>query len=248
MSERTPRCHAMILAGGVGSRVGADVPKQFIEVGGKPILVHTLELFQGHPDIDEVEVVCIASCMDEMRRLKERFGITKATRIVEGGATYQDSVRAGIEGLRDTCRAGDIVSIHFGASPFVTPEIIADSIYVARKHGNGISSDPVVLCLAEKDAADGDRSSVDGIDRDRYMGLNSPQSFEWSLLDRMYREGDELDIWGSIDPHTTSLMPALGVRLHFSLGSSTNIKITTAEDVDLFRAWLAVRGEAGKGE
>jgi 2-C-methyl-D-erythritol 4-phosphate cytidylyltransferase len=229
----------MVLAGGVGSRVGANIPKQFIEVQGKPILVHTLEKFQKNHDTDEILVVCIESYREELDGLIERFGLTKVKHVCDGGATYQDSVINGIRALSGICGPDDIVSIHFGASPFVTDDIIADAIRTASKYGNGVSSDPVVLCLAEKDSEDGDRSSIVGRDRDRVMGLNSPQAFRYGLLKDMYEEGFRQDVFKRIDPHTTSLMAALGIRLYFSLGSSMNIKITTADDVKLFEAYLA---------
>lgn len=229
---------AMILAGGVGSRVGADVPKQFIEVGGKPILVHTLERFQECDAVDFVEVVCIASWIGECRRLVAEHGLGKVSLVVEGGATYQDSVINGLAALEGRCADNDVVAIHFAAAPFVTEEIIEDSIRVACEFGNGISSDPVVLCLAEKDPADDDRSSIVGRDRDRVLGLNSPQSFKYGLIRGMYEQAAEEGVLGRIDPHTTSLMAALGERIYFSKGSTANIKITTADDLRLFRGWL----------
>lgn len=229
---------AMILAGGVGSRVGADVPKQFIEVQGKPILVHTVEKFQASPEVDAIEVVCIPGYVEKFERMVVEYGLTKVRYIVEGGATYQDSVVNGLDALDGVCGGDDIVAVHFGAAPFVTQDIIRDSLRVAEEFGNGISSDPVVLCLAVKDPSDGGRSSVAGYDRDAVMGLNSPQSFRYSLLRGLYDRGAEAGIMGDIDPHTTSLMAALGERLYFSKGSSLNIKITSPEDVKLFEAFL----------
>lgn len=229
---------AVILAGGVGKRVGASIPKQFIEVQGKPILIHTIEKFQNCDMVDAIEVVCIASYMDEFKEMVKKYNLTKVKYIVEGGDTYQESVINGLKALESVCADDDIVAIHFGAGPFVTDEIIADSIKVAQEFGNGISSDPVVLCLAEKDPADNDRSSIIGRDRDRVLGLNSPQTFQYGFIRDMYAEGEEKGIFEKIDPHTTSLMAALGKRLYFSKGSSLNIKITSAEDIKLFDAYL----------
>ena len=229
---------AVILAGGVGTRVGASIPKQFIEVQGKPILIHTIEKFQNCSMVDAIEVVCIASYMDEFKQMVEKFNLTKVKYIVEGGSTYQGSVINGLKALEPVCEDDDIVAIHFGAGPFVTDEIIEDSIKVAKEFGNGISSDPVVLCLAEKDPEDNDRSSIIGRDRDRVLGLNSPQTFKFGFIRDMYAEGEEKGIFDKIDPHPTSLMAALGKRLYFSKGSSLNIKITSAEDIKLFDAYL----------
>ncbi|MDO4501594.1 MAG: IspD/TarI family cytidylyltransferase [Coriobacteriia bacterium] len=235
--------YAIILAGGVGSRVGANVPKQFIEVQGKPILVYTLEAFQNCPDIDAVEVVCIASYMDTMHQLIEQYGLTKVKYVVEGGATYQDSVMCGMRGLEPFIQDDDVVAIHFGAGAFVTGDLISDSIRVAQEHGNGISSDPVVLCLAIKDPRDPEVFSTEGDDRDRFMGMNSPQTFQWAFLRDLYKEGEEAGIMDKIDPHTTSLMAALKKPLYFSKGSSMNIKITSRDDVKLFNAYLLSRDQ-----
>lgn len=234
----------MILAGGTGERVGADVPKQFIEVLGKPVIAYTLEAFEGCGSIDSVVVVCIPSWIDEMRDIVERYGISKVGWIVEGGATYQDSVMRGLDAVGEVCAEEDVVAIHFGASPFVTSEIIADSVRVATEYGNGISCDPVVLCLAEKDMLDGDRSSLIGHDRDRMVGLNSPQSFKYGYLRDLYSEGEARGVLDKIDPHTTTLMAALGKRLYFSKGSTANIKITTLEDLRLFEGWVLSEKES----
>ncbi len=229
---------ALILAGGTGERVGAPVPKQFIEVCGKPVVVHTLERFEECPGVDRVVVACVPSWMEEMRALVDRFDLSKVTDVIEGGATYQETVMRGIEFLEGVCADDDVVAIHFAASPFVTGEIISDSIRVATEHGNGVSADPVVLCLAEKDALDGDRSSLIGHDRDRMAGLNSPQSFRFGYLRDLYAEGEERGVLDRIDPHTTTLMAALGRRLYFSKGSTSNIKITTPGDLRLFEGWV----------
>lgn len=235
---------ALILAGGTGERVGLGVPKQFVEVEGKPVIVHTLERFEACPEIDCVVVACVVSMIGELRSLVDRFGLSKVRSVIEGGPTYQDTVMLGLEFVSGMCADDDIVSIHFSASPFVTEEIISDSIRVAAEFGNGISADPVVLCIAEKDALDEDRSSLVGLDRDRMVGLNSPQSFRLGYLLDLYEEGRARGILGCIDPHTTSLMAALGRRLYFSKGSTANIKITTREDLRLFCGRLL----AGEGE
>ena len=109
-------------------------------------------------------------------------------------------------------------------------------------HGNGISVDPVVLCLAEKDALDNGQSSLIGHDRERVVGLNCPQSFQFDYLLDLYDEGKERDVLDKIDPHTTTLMAALGRRLYFSKGSTANIKITTPDDLRLFQGWLLTEG------
>ena len=217
---------AMILAGGVGSRVGAAIPKQFIQVQGKPILIHTLEVFQADEAIDAIELVCIQSHMDVIWDMVRQYGITKVRWVCTGGATYQDD---------------DIVLIHFGVSPFVDQEIIDDSIAVCRAHGNAISSNPCVLCMCAKDPEDASRST-EGLDRETLMGLNSPQTFRMDYLRELYAEGLEKNVMDTlVDPHTTTLMFALGRTLYFSKSSQANIKITTKEDIALFEGFLLAK-------
>lgn len=232
---------AMILAGGVGSRVGAAIPKQFIEVQGKPILIHTLEVFQANEAIDAIELVCIQSHMDVIWDMVRQYGITKVRWVCTGGATYQDSVLNGLRNLEPHCQDDDIVLIHFGVSPFVDQEIIDDSIAVCRAHGNAISSNPCVLCMCAKDSEDASRST-EGLDRETLMGLNSPQTFRMDYLRELYAEGLEKNIMDTlVDPHTTTLMFALGRTLYFSKSSQANIKITTKEDIALFEGFLLAK-------
>lgn len=131
---------AIILAGGVGSRVGADRPKQFIEVQGKPILAYTIERFQNHAEIDSIAVVCLPAYMDYMEELKEKYGFSKVWWIVKGGETFQASVLNGVTFLEGKIDDDDIVLTHFGASPFVEADIISDAIRVCKEKGNAIST------------------------------------------------------------------------------------------------------------
>lgn len=226
---------AMILAGGSGKRMGSELPKQFIQVMGKPILIYTLETFQQNKEVDAIQVVCLPKYQAQLWELIEKYHLTKVRWIVDSGETYQDSVIQGIKGLSGICQEKDIVLIHFGVSAFVGNDEINDSIEVCRRHGNGIAATPCVLCLCRKD---GESSSVTSVDRELTMGLASPQTFRFGLLCEMYRRAEQEHIFDKIDPHTTSLMFALGVRLFFSKSSQRNIKITTREDLDLFEGYV----------
>lgn len=232
---------AMILAGGVGSRLGAAIPKQFIPVRGKPIIIHTLELFQNDPEIDAIEIVCIRSHMDTIREMTSQYGITKLRWVCEGGSSYQESVINGMNYLDPYCSDEDIVLIHFAVSPFVDEEIINDSIAVCKAHGNGISTNDSVLCLCTKDPQHPERSAL-GVDRSQVMGLNAPQTFRYGYLKALYAEGMEKDVMDKLaDPHTTTLMLELGHPIYFSKSNQTNIKITTKEDLLLFEGYLLAR-------
>ena len=154
---------AVILAGGVGSRVGAGMPKQFVKILGKPVIVYTIEAFQKHEDIDAIEVVCVKSHIDYMKELVDTYGLSKVKWITEGGADFQGSVLNGINNLQDKCSEDDIVLVHFGASPFVEGDIIADAVRVCKIKGNAISTTPFYLLSGVKDD---DEKTTKWIDRD----------------------------------------------------------------------------------
>ncbi|MEE0901100.1 MAG: 2-C-methyl-D-erythritol 4-phosphate cytidylyltransferase, partial [Methanobrevibacter sp.] len=155
----------IILAGGVGSRVGADRPKQFIEVLGKPILVYTIEAFQNHPEIDAIEVVCIESHMDYLRELVEEYNLDKVKWITKGGVDFQHSVINGVKNLKGKIDDDDIVLVHYGASPFVQADIISDAIRVCKEKGN---SSPAMSSPLLVGTNDGDKST-EWIDRDKIV-------------------------------------------------------------------------------
>jgi len=242
---------AVILAGGIGSRVGAvngrgeHIPKQFVEVLGKPVLAYTIECFQNHPQIDAIEVVCIESYMDYMQEMARRYGLDKIRWIAQGGDTFQKSVMNGIEHLRDYVDRDDIVLVHFGASPFLQPEIISDCIRVAADKGNAISATDYFLLCGKKErltsVADPENASSEWIDRDSVAVMNSPHAFRYGYVDDLYREAVETGIIDTVEPHTTTLMYKMGRKVYFALGSQMNIKITRKEDLDLFEGYVLMR-------
>ena len=138
----------IILAGGVGSRLGADKPKQFIEVLGKPVLVYTIEAFQNHPEIDAIEVVCIESHIDYLKELIKEYNLDKVKWITKGGKDFQHSVINGVNNLKDKIDDEDIVLVHYGASPFVSEDIISDAIRVCKEKGNSSPAMSSVLLLS----------------------------------------------------------------------------------------------------
>lgn len=227
----------IILAGGVGSRVGADRPKQFIDILGKPVLVYTIELFQNHPEIDAIEVVCIKSHMDYLKGLVEEFNLTKVKWITEGGVDFQHSVMNGIENLKGELDDDDIVLIHYGASPFTTPDIVSDAIRVAKEKGN---SSPAISSPLLLGSNDGDKS-VNWIDRDAVMILNTPQCFKFGYVTQLFEEAVEKDLIDKVEPHTTTLMYLMGREIYLSKSNQLNIKITTKEDLDLFKGYVMMK-------
>lgn len=222
---------AIVLAGGTGSRVGAQVPKQFIEVQGKPILAYTLERFEHNPNIDAIELVCHRDWMEQGQEICRAYGIRKLRWVTEGGDTFQDSTLNGVFHLKDKLSPQDIVVISFGVSPFTTDEIIDDSIRVCREYGNAIASEDMVLCTCIKDDELG---TTQNILRETLKGFSNPWTFRYGELVAAYEEAQRRGILESLEPHTTSVYLALGKKLYFSKTNRKNFKITTPEDLEIF--------------
>lgn len=226
---------AIILAGGIGTRVGAPIPKQFIEIEGKPIIAYTLEKFQRNVNIDAIEIVCIESYMDKISGIASKYDITKLKWLTHGGDTFQESAMNGIFNLDGKIKDDDIVLIQFAVSPLVSNEIIDDAIQVCTKHGNAIPADEMIMCTCVKD---GSNSSITSVPRETLVGLNGPWTFKYAEVMAAYKEGRDKGILSSLEPHTTSLFFALGKRIFFSKSATTNIKITRKEDLDIFEGLL----------
>ena len=133
---------AIIIAAGQGHRMRQEIPKQFINVYDKPVVIYTLESFQRHPDIDAIEVVCLDGWQDLLRAYAKQFGITKLKWIVSGGSTAQESIRNGVFALKEECEDDDIVIIHDGIRPLVDESILSDVILKCREYGNAVTSLP----------------------------------------------------------------------------------------------------------
>lgn len=232
----------IILAGGVGSRVGAEKPKQFLEVFGKPVIVYTIEAFQKHTEIDAIEVVCLESYRERLEEMIHTYHLSKVKWITDGGKTFQESVSRGISNLRGKISPEDIVIVHYGASPFVSEDIISDGIRVAARKGNATSATPCFLLMGSND--DGKKSSK-WVDRDKLMQLNSPQCFRFGYIEDLYRRAKEEGVLETVEPHTTSLMYYFGDTIYFSKGNQTNIKITTKEDLELFKGYVLLQESYG---
>lgn len=230
--------YAIILAGGIGSRVGAPVPKQFVEVLGKPVLVYTIEAYQNHPEIDGIEIVCVKNYEKVLRELVEKYNLTKVRWICQGGATFQDSVYNGVENLKGKIQPDDIVMVHYGAAPFTSQEIITDGIRVCQEHGSSVSVTP---CFQLMGSNDGNGESKSWVDRDKYVQLACPQSYRFKYICDIYEEAIEKNLLSKVEPHTTSLMYMMGKTLYQSYGDQSNVKITTKEDLDMFEGYVLMK-------
>jgi 2-C-methyl-D-erythritol 4-phosphate cytidylyltransferase len=228
---------AVIIAGGVGSRMGADIPKQFVQVNGKPVLFYTLEAFEKHPLIDAIEIVCIDGWQDTVRAYAKQYGILKLKWIVKGGDSGQESIRNGVFGLEGKCAADDVVVIHDGIRPLVDTAVLDDVICKARQFGNGVTSMPYNEQIFLVDAEHPD-TTVKYIPRETLRRVATPQAYQFGLLDEKYHEAFEkkIGIYGS--SYTNTMMAELGVRLYFAAGSDRNIKLTTHGDIEIFKAMI----------
>lgn len=229
---------AIILAGGIGVRVGSNIPKQFIEVFGKPVLVYTIEKFQNNPNIDAIEIVCLKSYIPNIEEFKNKYNLSKIKWVAEGGSTFQESVLNGVNYLEGKVADDDIVVIHFGASPFIEDDIINDCIKVSKEKGNAISTIPFYYLSTFRDEDNPDTMAGKWVSRDTLACMNSPHAFQYGYVRNLYKRAIESGDINKVEPHTTTLMQYMGEKIYFSKGSQTNIKITTAEDLDLFKGYV----------
>lgn len=230
---------AIIIAGGVGSRMGKDIPKQFIEVHNKPILAYTLESFQRHPLIDAIEVVCISGWEDNVWEYVDKYGISKLKWITKGGTSGQESIRNGVYNLKGNVSEGDNIIIHDGIRPLVEDFVINDILEKCNQYGNGVTSMPYNEQIF---LIDDDISTVKYIPRETLRRVATPQAYKYHLLDEKYHEAfdKKIGIYGS--SYTNTMMVELGVRLYFAKGSDRNIKLTTPGDIEVFSAIIEKGG------
>ena len=226
---------AIIVAGGSGSRMGQDIPKQFINVYDKPILIYTLEGFQNHPQIDSIEVVCLDGWHEVLWAYAKQFGIDKLKWVVSGGATGQESIRNGVYNLEGMVSDEDIIIIHDGIRPLVDETVLTDVIIKAQKYGNAVTSMPYNEQIF---VIDDEISTTRYIPRETLRRVSTPQAYKYGLLNEKYHEAfeKEIGIYGS--HYTNTMMVELGERLYFAAGSDKNIKLTTKDDLELFKAYL----------
>ena len=228
---------ALIIAGGVGARTHQDIPKQFIHVKDVPVIIYTLQAFQNHPQIDAIEVVCLEGWHDVLWAYSKQFGISKLENVVNGGETGQDSIRNGLWDIAERYKEDDdIVLIHDSIRPMVSAEIISDNIRVAREYGNAIT---VIPCAEAMMQTEDGVVSTGSYPRDRLKRTQTPQAFHIGDICDLHRRALEAGITNSVASCTLKI--EMGEQVYFSAGSEKNIKLTTVEDIDIFKALLAAK-------
>ena len=221
---------AVIIAGGSGHRMGQDIPKQFINVYDKPVLIYTLESFQRNDLIDAIEVVCIDGWHNVLWAYAKQFNITKVKWVISGGNSAQESIRNGVYNLKDVCSADDNIIIHDGIRPLVDDEVLEDVIAKCNEFGNGVTSLPYNEQIF---VIDDEASTTKYIPRETLRRVSTPQAYKFDKLVWAYEKAfaEEIGIYGS--SYTNTMMVELGERLYFAKGSDKNIKLTTKDDLEI---------------
>lgn len=226
---------AIVIAGGVGARTGQQIPKQFIHVLDKPIIIYTLEKFQNSGEIDAIEVVCLSGWEEVLKAYSLQYGIAKLKWIVQGGNSGQESIYYGLNNLRNECNSDDIIIIHDGIRPMVDEKILKSCIESCNKNGNGITALPVYEQVFK---VEDNNMTKSYIPREQLRILQTPQAYKYGIIMHAYDEGFAKKIGLHTSSYANTLMADLGYELYFSEGSTKNIKITTADDVEIFKAML----------
>lgn len=224
---------ALIIAGGSGARMHQDIPKQFLTVNERPVIVYTLEAFQNHPDISSIAVVCIQGWEQVLWAYAKQFNITKLDFVIPGGENGQASIRNGVYEIEKHFQEDDIVLIHDAIRPLVSAEIISDCIVKTRQYGCAIATIPCAEAMLQTENGTVSSGSVP---RECLRRTQTPQGFLVGKICDLHRRAVEVGNVNSIASCT--LMIEMGEQVYFSAGSEKNIKLTTIEDIDIFKALL----------
>ncbi len=224
---------ALIIAGGSGNRMHQDIPKQFLTVNERPVIIYTLEAFERHPEINAIAVVCLEGWEQVLQAYAKQFNISKLKHIIHGGTTGMESIRNGIFELEKIYAPDDIVLIHDAIRPMLSPEVISDGIRVTKKYGNATA---VIPCAEAMMQTDNGTSATGSYPRNGLKRAQTPQTFQIKIICDLHRKAIEKGITDSVASCT--LMAELGETVYFSAGSEKNIKLTTVEDIDIFKALL----------
>lgn len=223
----------LIIAGGIGARMQQAVPKQFMTVFDKPIIVYTMEKFEKHPSIDVIAVVCLEGWESILESYAKQYGITKLKHIFPAGAVGQESIKNGIIGLSQFYSEDALVLIHDAIRPNISADIISDCIAITEQYGNAITCIPCQEAMLETQDKISSNSSYP---RDNLKRTQTPQGFKLQVILAAHKKAAEIGITNSVASCT--LMIEVGEKVYFSTGSEKNIKLTTPEDIEIFRALL----------
>lgn len=222
---------AVLLAGGVDPNFKMDIPKQFVNVYNRPIIVYTMQKFQKHPEIDAIMIACLKGWENMVSAYAKQFHIDKLKWVITGGGSGQETSRLATEELMHSCREDDIVVIHDAIRPLVSDEIISDSIRSCNKKGMGVAA---VTSMDNVMLTDDGICGLRSISRYAFRRIQTPQTYRLGELEEYHKEAVEQGISGEND--TNNMVSKLGNRIFLSKGSDLNIKINTVEDVEMFKS------------
>lgn len=232
---------ALLTAGGSGNRMGQDIPKQFMCIDNKPIIIYTLQAFQYSPDIDVIAIVCLDGWNVILQAYANQFNITKLKWIFAGADTNQGSIKNGVVGLKEVgCSETDIVLVHDGVRPLVSQEIISNNIKTCEKYGSAVTG---LMCKeAIMERVDENVHEID-IPRERLVRTQTPHTYRLGTLLDAHIKAEQLHITNTVASCT--LFAALGIKEQYLVqGSEKNgLKLTKPEDVELFKALIHTNPE-----
>lgn len=232
--------YSIILAGGVGQRMrNSGMPKQFLEVFQKPIIIYTLEKFENSEAIDGIIVSCNGQWIDYFDKLLKKWQIKKVIAVVSGGKTRQDSVKNGLSALEaNNVKKDDIVIVHDGVRPLLEKNIIEENIAAAKRYGSAMTVSPVIESVVVTDSDEA--GFQDFKKRDNTYSLTSPQSFQFEIISQIYKDTRLKDSPMPI-LDTALAYTFLGNHIHIVCEHSKNIKVTTPEDYYILKALLELK-------
>lgn len=225
---------ALLTAAGTGTRMGQDIPKQFMHVENKPVIIHTMEAFQNHPGVDAIVVVTLPSWIDVLKAYARQFNITKLRWVVPGGETGQESICNGLNAVAQDCDGDTVVMVHDGNRCLVSSEIISNSLATFKAHGSAVAAIPCVEAVFR--SRDDGHSSTVSIPREQLFRTQTPHTYTLEKLLWAHSEAKKRGIKSTAASCT--LMQELGEVVYFSKGSEQNLKITTVDDMIIFKALL----------
>lgn len=232
---------ALLTAAGTGSRMGQDIPKQFMHVENKPLIIHTMEAFQRHPSIDAIAVATLPSWIDVLKAYSAQFNITKLRWVVPGGETGQESIYNCLKVIKNDVESDNtVIMIHDGNRCMVSDEIISNNLAVFYECSSAVAAIPCVEAVFR--SQDEGKSSAISIPREQLFRTQTPHTYTLGKLLWAHQEADKRGIVGTAA--SCVLMQALGETVYFSKGSEENLKITTVEDMMIFKALLHTKKDS----
>lgn len=222
---------AVLLAGGVDPAFKMDIPKQFVNVYNKPVIVYTMQKFQEHPEIDAIMIACLKGWENMVQAYAKQFHIDKLRWIITGGKTGQETSMLAAEKLAESQDKEDIVIIHDAIRPLVSDEIISDSIRCCKEKGMGISA---VISMDNVMLTSDGVSGLQSISRYAFRRIQTPQTYHLGELQEYHKEALKQGVRDEND--TNNMVSKLGKTVYLSKGSDLNIKINTVEDVEMFKS------------